>query len=1029
MKRNKVMSFIRLGVLVSFAVLYAVLAHYTKPRIIRYDLYKRIDTSKYGSEYNIARIFENCLVMNVDTSKVYYNGEYLSYSDIENLLVFEDGRFFCNSAIINQLLDKSFSSERVALEDLGYEVLNYNDRMCIVNMGNKDISFFENLYTAEALYLRLSDKDQVDIENAFIDLPYLISNDRNNAVFYSEPNLNLGIQTEIYAHQMNKEDLRPEFVVGEGEYDDNSTLVRVFNKMQTCMHQFLAYNPSVKGGVQVKALKLKDDVLIATVPFKSWPLSARRIRVFNTSGSLCMEIIPTLTAPYVIETGYFTGNDSEQLLITSMYPNSSIKIAIIDIDSAKYVKNLTLKHSSLPKGERIHLEKTQNSKELLVFFKESRKVYILNIDNQQLTKLDLNLPQGANGVYPGKNPGEYIVTVDEDIFSSVYLLKDNSNEKINVGWRENRFYSTFAQDNPDGYVDRGIFAHIRTDLSSQIMGRLADLNSVEDALNNASFSEWRRSISSSQIEQYHTTYTMWEPCFTHRWNWITQTSNMSKIIDEKTGLPKYMALGKDNLTANYHELNSAFLNGSYADGLLPMSKLRLYPLRTFLQDLSVEFRTNPERLVAVSPVHEHEINVAGSIGDYNYYMVLGFRSYLLSLYGSVEKINERFGTNFASIDEIDPPRDENRGKWDKYGGSDYFSYWSLYNRFIVNKRILEAYREALLAGFPPESISAHQIPEGDAVAGFLGEANTRLSPVDVVMSCGTAFGGTRYGTWYEQKNNWLINAYNAGHKNITIGEYSSLARGDIAAYNQLKYLFNHGVRMTHVLVPYPSDSSDYVIVKDKEMLAVYKLQRENNPRPGYTGGTLDVKHIFQDGKSYSVVRIGTGDDQNGLLKSVYDDGSWEGSVYFVPFHSHVDVSKVRMKGSTRSSFKSEDIKNLHHGDQIELTFKGKYTGKGKGKVRIYATYDGEVLKNSVVEFELANNMQNFRYVFSNQLSLTDNVRLVVEFEADSKSKIDIDDMSCTVQRESVARKYFGQFNSKAHKGGITYDILSRELLG
>ena len=59
-------------------------------------------------------------------------------------------------------------------------------------------------------------------------------------------------------------------------------------------------------------------------------------------------------------------------------------------------------------------------------------------------------------------------------------------------------------------------------------------------------------------------------------------------------------------------------------------------LRTFAGS-SVEFRTNPERLVAVSPVHEYEINVAGSIGDYNYYMVLGFRSYLLSQYGSVEK--------------------------------------------------------------------------------------------------------------------------------------------------------------------------------------------------------------------------------------------------------------------------------------------------------------------------------------------------------------------------------------------------------
>ena len=92
MKRNKVMSFIRLGILVSFAVVYAVLSYYTKPRIIRYDVYEN-RYIKIRIEYNIARMFENCLVMNVDTSNVYYNGEYLSYSDIKNLLVFEDGRF------------------------------------------------------------------------------------------------------------------------------------------------------------------------------------------------------------------------------------------------------------------------------------------------------------------------------------------------------------------------------------------------------------------------------------------------------------------------------------------------------------------------------------------------------------------------------------------------------------------------------------------------------------------------------------------------------------------------------------------------------------------------------------------------------------------------------------------------------------------------------------------------------------------------------------------------------------------------
>ena len=86
----------------------------------------------------------------------------------------------------------------------------------------------------------------------------------------------------------------------------------------------------------------------------------------------------------------------------------------------------------------------------------------------------------------------------------------------------------------------------------------------------------------------------------------------------------------------------------------------------------------PERLVGISPVHEHEINVAGSIGDYNINMVKGFASYLLEQYGSVENINRLFGTPFANADEIDPPRDGafgERGDWDKYSGK-YFQQWS-----------------------------------------------------------------------------------------------------------------------------------------------------------------------------------------------------------------------------------------------------------------------------------------------------------------------------------------------------------------
>ena len=304
-----------------------------------------------------------------------------------------------------------------------------------------------------------------------------------------------------------------------------------------------------------------------------------------------------------------------------------------------------------------------------------------------------------------------------------------------------------------------------------------------------------------------------------------------------------------------------------------------------LQQLAADFRGSsgdPERLVDVSPVHEQEINVAGSIGDYHPNMIEGFRKYLLGLYGSVENINKRFGTDFASEEEIDAPRydpesanvQESRGEWDVYGQSDYFTQWSLYTRNIVNKRILEAYREALLAGFPPEAINAHQIPEGDAVSGFLGEADTRISPTDVVSICGTAYGGTRYGYFCSDLNNFIELAYGAGHNNITLGEYSSLASGWKDAYTQLKYLFDHGVKFTHIIVPYDTKDMMYSMVKEAEEGAIDQLQQDNQPRSSATGGTGASEPVRRGEASYNIVQLGDA-DKNGLLKSVKQDGTWD----------------------------------------------------------------------------------------------------------------------------------------------------------
>ena len=80
---------------------------------------------------------------------------------------------------------------------------------------------------------------------------------------------------------------------------------------------------------------------------------------------------------------------------------------------------------------------------------------------------------------------------------------------------------------------------------------------------------------------------------------------------------------------------------------------------------------------------------------------------------------------------------------------------------------MEAYREALLAGYPPEAISAHSIPEAEAVAGFLGQTNTQITPIDVVLTCETAYGGTCCGV-FPANNNLAYNAQLMGHHNITL---------------------------------------------------------------------------------------------------------------------------------------------------------------------------------------------------------------------------------------------------------------------
>ena len=934
----------------------------------------------------------------------------------------------------------------------------YDNKLVIFSYKDDFVNTFNDVYTLEALALYLRGADEADIANAFVTLPNFVTNGTNNSVYYTEPNLNLGLQTQIYSLQLEGFDTKyeevadaPIIIAGQGEDNDNNTIVRVFNAQQTCIAQFLAYPSEVKGGVDVKAGKLPgtEDILIVTAPYKADINAAKGIRVYDYSGSLCYGFVPEdIEAPYAIEVGNFTGKADEMcIFVTSRsYTPGKTKCALYNLEDGSLIKDVTPKGVSKASTQKITLsafsdDADMNKQQLIFSFGTTGDVYYMNCAEQSWEKAAFTLPESVTAVYDSAFVGQLLASTTGDTFSELVVYASpgsdiESGNFLNVGKKENMFYSTFAETSDTSYVTYGKFNHLRTDFENNAFKKVANLSKevmadFDSYWDEVSFYDWEYKFEDWQINQYHQMNNMWEPCFTHRWMSTSSAKKMLSVIDKETGMPAYSSVGRDDVASDYNELESVFFVATYADAIPEMAEMRIYPLRTMLQQLAVQFRGengDPSKLIAVSPVHEQEINVAGSVGDYHPNMVRGFAEHLLKLYGSVENINKRFGTNFASEDEIDPPRydpeaenlTECRGDWDIYGQSDYFTQWTLYTRNIVNKRIMEAYREALLAGFPPESINAHQIPEGDAVAGFLGEANTRISPTDVVSICGTAYGGTRYGVFCYKENNFLNLAYSAGHYNTTLGEYSSLSASTLECYEQLVYMRDHGVKFTHVLVPYDSTSKQYKNVKNAETSAVNMLQEDNEPRTVSTGGTGALHPVYRGENSFDIVQLGDS-DKNGLLKSINQDGSWEGSVYLTPFRSQIDVKDIKMKGFA-GSYESEKIKGLQYGDQVELTFFASYSGSSGANAIVEVYHDGILIEGATAKYKLTEDTAPYRYVLSNQLSI-ENIEIRLTFDCGFSLFLDVDDIQCTAQIECVAHKFFGDVTASASKGGVSYDVV------
>jgi hypothetical protein len=357
-----------------------------------------------------------------------------------------------------------------------------------------------------------------------------------------------------------------------------------------------------------------------------------------------------------------------------------------------------------------------------------------------------------------------------------------------------------------------------------------------------------------------------------------------------------------------------------------------------------------------------------------------------------------------------------------------------FNRSVVSRHIITAFREALLAGFPPEAITSHQIPDFGTVG-----AVRRITPIDVVLSAGAGFGLTSYGLFYNRPGtNFLEGAHSSGHHNITFGEYHSRTSSQSQSRNQFDHIMEHGGKYTHICCAGTEETfaAEYAVTE--------QLKKDNPRRPGLVGGTGQLRPIEYstgDGtRRYDVVQLGHDPtaERNGLLKSVDEDGNWEGTVYLVPFHASVAVDAVVENaevtiGSETTEFSlaeaiNDDVRwSFQHNDQVEIRFDAPDGGADQVILDVYA--DGASEPFETHQFGDATDSA-YRYVLHNQLPIED-VRFV--FRSSEESTVTLQNVSIIAQRRRTARKYFEQPRGEPHAGGVRFDIwqdpIPREAIG
>lgn len=636
--------------------------------------------------------------------------------------------------------------------------------------------------------------------------------------------LDLDAQTKLpeYASIAPTVPLGPALVAGEGPDPGNATVVRAFSKYGLCEFQFLAFPPNVRGGVDVACgLDADKHALIAAAAFDR---EVNEVRLFDRYGIPKISIRPEFAGPYLVAIGNLDGGAGDEVVVAKASSSlSEIPVAFYDA-SGKVLGKISVKRQ-IAAEERGSLSVWKGA--AFLFFSSEKIVWKVALSGSEKSA-QFNGASELTGCAPSAFTDDGFLGFEKGSVTSVLVpFGGKRNEPMVASARENIFWlapqRAWGQKNPSihwddkiatsnfifgKYIRRGEFQYLRIEKNHDFMdgGRFESTDDYGQWTSGKAKEFRDNSLSNYTLgerEPYVEVGKLWEVAISHRWEGSYKT-DIGSYIDQETGLPKYMVLDRRNAKPGYAEGKNQMQMVTYNYFDLPYLRAQsIYLQRGVLRQLAPLARKRPDLFVGLEPSHEAEIVTEaqgnGSLGDYNPSSIRLFFEYLMQFSGSLDKINERYGTGFTP-GFFDAPRNMNRGKWDSYSTDNrYFLDWMVFNNRTIERMVASGYREGLMAGFAPETISCHQIPSiyiGKDLTAFSAPA-TRTTPIDWMLTSGTSFGFTRYGVWYNKPDDAIYSSWSSGFGMTTLGEYAAKSADPEVCYQQIKTLQNSGASFVH----------------------------------------------------------------------------------------------------------------------------------------------------------------------------------------------------------------------------------------